>query len=136
LNEHAGGRDANRLNQKKEHRMSKTAQDFVEHAKQHIQEIDVAEAKRLLGQHIRVLDVREPEEFATTHLPGAINLPRGVLEFRLADIEALRDLRAPVLVYCKTGGRCALAAHTLQQMGYAQVYSLAGGIDAWDAAEG
>lgn len=115
--------------------MDKTAQDFIEEARQHIREIDVPEAKRLVQQHVRVLDVREPEEYSSGHLPDAINLPRGVLEFKLGEIESLQDHKEPLLVYCKTGGRCALATHTLQKMGYEQVYSLAGGIDAWDAAE-
>ncbi len=115
--------------------MTKTAQDFIDHARQHIREIDVAEAKRLLRQHVRVLDVREAEEFDQGHLPDAINLPRGLLEFKLGEIETLKDRHEPLLVYCKSGGRCALAAQTLQEMGYEQVYSLAGGIDAWNASQ-
>jgi len=54
-----------------------------------------------------------------------------MLEFSLASHPSLANVEDPVIVYCKTGGRAALAAQTLQLMGYQQVYSIAGGYDAW-----
>ena len=63
-----------------------------------------------------ILDVREPNEFAAGHLPGAINVPRGLLEFTV--FKKISDLNATVYVYCKTAGRSALATKTLKDMGY------------------
>lgn len=112
----------------------KTAQDLVAAAKAHITEIPLSGAPAALAQAELVLDVREPDEYAAGHLPGAINIPRGLLEFRLGGSPALdrRDLK--VLLYCKTSGRAALAAATMKEMGYLDVQSVAGGFDAWQAA--
>lgn len=63
-----------------------------------------------------ILDVREPNEFAAGHLPGAISVPRGLLEFTV--FKKISDLNAKVYVYCKTGGRATLATKTLQDLGY------------------
>ncbi len=112
--------------------MTKTAQDFVSEAKKHIQEIDCTTLKDELGSNMHILDVREPEEFNQGHIPDAINIPRGMLEFKIGTHPELEDKHAAILVYCKTGGRCALATHTLQQMGYDNVVSLSDGFDAWE----
>ncbi len=63
-----------------------------------------------------VLDVREPGEFAAGHLPGAINVPRGLVEFTI--FKSIPDLNAKVYVYCKTSGRSALATKILNDLGY------------------
>ena len=81
-----------------------------------------------------LLDVREADEFHAGHIPGAINIPRGVLEFKLSNDPALCARELNIVLYCKTSGRAALAACSLQAMGYRQVQSLAGGFDAWSAA--
>ena len=76
-----------------------------------------------------LVDVREPGEGAAGHLPGATLLPRGVLEGK---IEALApDPDQPIVLYCGSGGRSALAAESLKRMGYGRVLSLAGGFAAW-----
>lgn len=112
----------------------KTAHDLVLAAKAHIQEASLQAAPELIRSADVLLDVREPQEYAAGHLPGAINIPRGLLEFQLSGTPALgaRDLR--VVLYCKTSGRAALAAQTMQAMGYLNVHSIAGGYDAWVAA--
>ena len=112
----------------------KTAHDLVLAAKALIHETALPEAAALIRDADVLLDVREPQEFAAGHLPGAINIPRGLLEFQLSGTPALgaRDLRA--VLYCKTSGRAALAAQTMQAMGYLNVQSIAGGYDAWLAA--
>ncbi|MFM2058663.1 MAG: hypothetical protein RLY71_3048 [Pseudomonadota bacterium] len=112
----------------------KTAQDLVAAAKARITEVDLAQAQAALGSTDLVLDVREPDEYVGGHLPGAVNLPRGLLEFKLSSDAALgrRDLQ--VLIYCKSSGRAALAAEVMQEMGYLHVQSVAGGFDAWQAA--
>ena len=112
----------------------KTALDLVAAAKARIQEIPVAAAEAAIAQADVLIDVREPDEYRQGHLPGSINLPRGLLEFQLSGHPTLepRDLR--VVLYCKTSGRAALAACTMQDMGYLNVQSITGGFDAWLAA--
>lgn len=115
--------------------LKQTAHDLVMAAKAQIQECTPQQAAEQLaaGQRL-VLDVREADEYAAGHLPGAVNIPRGVLEFRLSADAALANSAQPLLVYCKSGGRSALAAWVLQEMGYSQVLSVAGGFDACVAA--
>ena len=81
-----------------------------------------------------LIDVREPAEFATGHLPGAINIPRGVLEFQVESHPALVGGPRPVVLYCRSGGRAALAALSLSMLGFDEVRSLAGGIMGWTEA--
>lgn len=110
------------------------AKDFVNEAKKSIIEVDIIRAKNLLIDGALVLDVREPNEYANDHIANATNIPRGVLEFKIDEHSDYSDKTASVLVYCKTGGRGALAAHTLKLMGYERVVSLQGGIDSWESA--
>lgn len=112
----------------------KTAHDLVIEAKQLTQEIALQDAETAIAAADVLLDVREPEEYATGHLPGAVLMPRGLLEFKLSATPALsaRDLK--VVLYCKTSGRAALAAQSMKTMGYLNVCSIAGGMDAWQAA--
>lgn len=114
--------------------MPMTAMDLVAAAKQQIREIGPAEAQPLLGA-ARILDVREPAEFAAGKLPGAINIPRGVLEFQIGNHPGFAGGQdADLLVYCLSGGRSALAVEVLQKLGYGRAVSLAGGFKAWSEA--
>ena len=89
-----------------------------------------------------LIDVREPAEYVAGHIPGSVNIPRGVLESEVEPgpemggltAPELRDKNRPIYLYCRSGGRSALAADALQSMGFARVASLAGGIIAWKAA--
>ncbi len=111
-----------------------TPQDLVMSAKRDIKEVDVAIAQSQVQDPATVVvDVREPEEYAAGHLPRAINVPRGVMEFRLSGLPDLANPNGRVLVYCRSGGRSALAAQTLQKLGYTNVFSMSGGYDAWQA---
>ena len=111
----------------------KTAHDLVLAARAQIEELSPQDAQRWqAATAARVLDVREPDEFAAGHLPGAVNVPRGMLEFRIGELQPDGD--AAILLYCKTSGRAALAALAMQEMGYTRVRSIAGGFDAWVAA--
>lgn len=111
-----------------------TAHDLVYQAKQKITEINLSELDEAIREADVLIDVREADEYQAGHLPGALHIPRGLLEFKLSSVDSLnsRDLR--IVLYCKSSGRAALAALTLQQMGYLQVQSIAGGFDAYQAA--
>jgi rhodanese-related sulfurtransferase len=113
--------------------MPMTALDLVNEAKCQITEIDLATAQAAMP-HALLLDVREPAEFDAGYLPGAINIPRGLLEFKISDYPQLSHRERDILVYCKTSGRAALAALNLQRMGYIGVRSIHGGFDAWSQA--
>ncbi len=112
----------------------KNAHDLVLDAKAQIHEVALEDAEAAIRAADLLLDVREADEFHAGHIPGAINIPRGVLEFKLSNDPALCARELNIVLYCKTSGRAALAACSLQAMGYRQVQSLAGGFDAWSAA--
>lgn len=121
--------------------MNTTAKDLVADACTRIRQINAASLHTLAGDHV-VIDVREPGEFSTGHLPGAVNLPRGVLEFAIEAHPALACQASPTLadrsrhlvIYCLSGGRAALATDSLQRLGFEHVECLAGGITAWREA--
>ncbi len=119
--------------------MTYTAQDLVAQARAVIEEIDPARLHVLQTAGTPVIDVREPAEFAEGHLPGAVNIPRGMLEFQVDAHPAvnfrtdpnLSHRREPVILYCRTGGRSALAAEALKRLGFDRPLSLAGGWLRW-----
>lgn len=76
-----------------------------------------------------LVDVRTPEEYASRHIEGAINIPVDEIESRLADVS--KDTSKPVVVYCHSGNRAGRAKKILVEHGYSQVTNL-GGIDDWD----
>lgn len=113
-----------------------TPQELVKAARQQVKEIDVAAAEAKVDDAKTVIvDVREPDEYAAGHLPRAINIPRGVLEFRLGSVPELGNPSADILLYCRSGGRSALAALSLARLGYTATTSLSGGYDAWQAQQ-
>lgn len=112
----------------------KTAHDLVTAAKGRIQEITVEDAPSAIQNADLLLDVREADEYAAGHLPGATHISRGMLEFKLSAMPALQPRELSIVLYCKTSGRAALAAVALHDMGYLNVYSIVGGYDAWVAA--
>lgn len=112
----------------------KTAHDLVMAAKARIEEIPVGAAEQAIRAADVLLDVREADEYAAGHLPGAIHISRGMLEFKLSNIPELSPRDLKIVLYCKTSGRAALAAGTLREMGYRHVQSIAGGFDAWSAS--
>jgi len=112
----------------------KTAHDLVAAAKSRVQEISVAAAEAAIRDADVLVDVREADEFAAGHIPGAVHFSRGMLEFKFSANPALQSRDVKVVLYCKTSGRAALAAAALHEMGYLNVQSIAGGFDAWSAA--
>jgi len=107
-----------------------TAKDFIKQAKKSIQEISVTDAKAAIDAgKVLIVDVRTAKEFRKGHIPKAINIPRGLLEFKVA--KKIPNKNAAIICYCKSGGRSCLSTCTLGQMGYTNVKSMAGGWKAW-----
>jgi len=110
-----------------------TKKDFEKEALKHITTISLADAKALLDKGGFIfLDVRTEKEYKKGHIPGALNLPRGKLEYKID--KKIPDKNASVVVYCKTGGRSTLGTYTLVQMGYKNLKSMDGGWKAWSKA--
>ncbi len=106
---------------------------IVEEARQRVPELSIEEVKAKLGSgEFRLIDVREGEEFARGHLPGAESLCKGIIE---RDIEEkVPDHEAAIVLYCGGGFRSALAGDNLKKMGYRKVWSMWGGWRAWSEA--
>lgn len=109
-------------------------QNLVKEAKTHIREIGAAELAPLQKAEpsLVVVDVREDNEWEKSRIPGAIHVSRGVLESRIEP--RIQGKSTPMVVYCHSGARSAVAAEVLGKMGYTKVVSLAGGITAYQAA--
>ena len=104
---------------------------LVQDAKRNVKETNVAEVKRRgdEGEKFLLIDVREDNEWAKGHLPGAVHLGKGIIE---RDIEQnVPDTGAKLILYCGGGFRSALAAENLQKMGYTNVESMDGGWKGW-----
>lgn len=118
---------------------SMSLMDFVTAARAQIKEVMPGELQQMLRNESDVLlvDVRESSEHEQGHLQGAHLVPRGILEAAADRNYPQRDellsgaRERPVVLYCATGGRSAMAALTLQMMGFQRVYSLAGGFKKW-----
>jgi rhodanese-related sulfurtransferase len=115
--------------------LMETAHDLVAAAKPRIHEIDLQEADAAISAADVLIDVREADEFHAGHIPGAINIPRGLLEFKLSNEPELAQRDQKLVLYCKNSGRAALAACSLKEMGYLHVLSIQGGFEAWSAAD-
>jgi rhodanese-related sulfurtransferase len=104
---------------------------IVDDARRRVRECSVDDVKTKLdrGEKFVLIDVREDNEYAKDHLPGAIHLGKGIIE---RDIEQrVPELDAPMVLYCGGGFRSAMAADNLQKMGYTNVISMDGGIREW-----
>ena len=120
--------------------MAKQLGCFIKEARSHIEEWDAETAEQNLTTNgVLVIDVREADEFRQGHIAGAINIPRGILE---AAADPTTKHRHPILctahdktilLYCQSGGRSAMAAWVLKQMGFEHVYNMAGGLECWEA---
>lgn len=113
----------------------KSGMDLIAEAKQRIREVTPQQVNERLsrGEKFVLLDVREPNEWNLGRVPGAIHIPRGIME---TSIEQRVPRDAEVVIYCASGNRSALAADTLQQMGYKDVSSLRGGFKDWAGTGG
>ena len=108
-----------------------TYRELLQETKAEIDEIDAGGAQGRLddGDAPVLVDVRERDEWEEGHIPGAIHIPRGSLESRIES--AVPDRGRSLVVYCSAGNRSAFAAKTLQELGYENVASLAGGFTDW-----
>ena len=114
--------------------ITKTFADLCNDAKTRIQEISADELHAKLAAPPAgwvLIDVRENDEFRAGHLPGARGIGRGILEYHIA--EEVPDTETEIVLYCRGGNRSALAADSLQSMGYTNVLSLRGGWKEWTA---
>ncbi len=114
-----------------------TAAELVAKAKESIENLDVEQfAVEIESGGAVLVDLREAAELAETgHIPGAIHIPRGMLEFRADPTSPYHDERldpsARTLLYCASGGRSALAGAVLRDLGYTDVAHLASGFKGW-----
>ena len=109
----------------------KTLKDMLAEARQVVPEEGPAEIQRRMkgGEPLKVIDVRDPDEYRDGHIDGATNISRGFLEFRVGT--AVSDPTTPVVLYCQTGLRSVLAAKALKELGYSTVINLQGGYQKW-----
>jgi rhodanese-related sulfurtransferase len=101
-------------------------------AKSKVQEVSAREAAEQQRAGAMLVDVREADEFGREHAAGAVHLSRGTIELKIEELAP--DVSTPLVCYCGGGKRSALAAESLQRMGYTNVSSLAGGFKAWKDA--
>src|SRR5215475_4218854 len=110
--------------------MAKTSKNILDEARSQIKQIDIEEARRMMEKPGTVLiDVREPDEWRQGHISNATGISRGFLERRVE--EKVPDHKTPIIVQCASGTRSLLAARTLRELGYENVYNLTGGFNAW-----
>jgi rhodanese-related sulfurtransferase len=104
---------------------------LVDEAKSQIKEIAPNDVRRMqqAGEDFSLIDVRESDEQAKGTIPGAIKLPRGILEINIDQVTTDKDRK--LVLYCGGGGRSALAALNLKKMGFRNVFSMAGGYRNW-----
>ncbi len=107
--------------------------ELLQQVKSEIEEVDAERAQDLLGsvpsEGAVLVDVREEDEWSEGHIPGAVHVARGFLESRIEQVAP--DRSRPVVLYCAGGARSAFAAKTLEELGYENVLSLAGGFTDW-----
>lgn len=120
--------------------MTRSVKDMLAEANAEVGRISREEAEAKVAAGALLLDVRDANEVAATGLAaGAVNVSRGMLEFRADPDSPHHDPRfsrdRPVILYCASGGRSALAGATLKRLGYAEVWNL-GGLKDWAEAGG
>jgi rhodanese-related sulfurtransferase len=107
-------------------------EELVAEAKKNVTEISPEDAAaKMQNKAAVIIDVRDKDEYDEDHIPNAIHLSRGTIELDIE--EKVSDPNAMIICHCGGGGRSALAADSLQKMGYKNVRSMAGGLKAWKA---
>ena len=116
------------------HAVDKTPDQVVKEAKSAIKEVSVDTVKQMIDnkEDIILLDVRDSEEYETGHIPGAINISRGSLDFKVHLI--IPDKNKKIIVYCGLDLRSPLATKSLNDLGYSHAINMIGGLRAWKEA--
>jgi len=114
--------------------VDKTPEQVIQEAKAAVNEVSVAEVKKMIDdkEEIILLDVRDKEEYVIEHIPGAINISRGILELKAHLV--VPDKTKKIIVYCGVDLRSPLATKTLNDLGYRKAVNMTGGLRAWKEA--
>ena len=112
---------------------------LVAETKQAIATIDMKTFKDVVDRknYDMIIDVREPDEYAVGHVPGAVNIPRGVIEFRIwryVGFPDSTDTSKRIFLYCMSGSRCSLATHSLKKLGFTGVVAVDMKFKNWEKA--
>lgn len=109
-----------------------TPSQLVAQVKTEITEISCSDLENMLThEEVILIDIREPSEYEQNAIPNAHFLPRGVLEFKILELEEVDSAQNIIILYCRSGNRSTLAAESLKKMGFENVMSLSGGHEAW-----
>jgi len=108
----------------------------VESAQKHVKTIGMEEYRKIVENPgtALIVDVREPQEYAAGHVPGAINIPRGLIEFKIWDHVGSSEnanVDRPIVLQCQSGKRATLAAQTLGELGFTQTSAVIMSLDEW-----
>jgi rhodanese-related sulfurtransferase len=111
--------------------MATPVKEMVDRARATTKQVTIADLKKAIDTEADavILDVREPNEYEVAHIPGSLNLPRGLLEFSIWTL--VPDKNKQIFVYCKTGARAALATKQLNELGYTHAVAVDTGGVAW-----
>ena len=113
--------------------------DKIQAAQKQIKTIGMEEYRKVVANpgEALIIDVREPQEFAAGHVPGAVNIPRGLLEFKIwtqVGFPDHLDTNKPVYLQCQSGNRASLAAQSLAELGFTHTTAVVMGLDDWQKA--
>jgi len=116
-----------------------TVTQKVQAAQKQIKTIGMEEYRKVVESPgtALIVDVREPQEYAAGHVPGAINIPRGVLEFQIwkqVGFPTSTELDRPVILQCQSGNRASLAAQSLEELGFTRTTAVVMSLDDWQKA--
>lgn len=108
----------------------------VDAAQKHVRTIGMDEYRTLVDNpgSALIVDVREPQEYAAGHVPGAINIPRGLINSQIwnhVGAPEKADMEKPIILQCQTGRRATLAAQTLQELGFTHTTAVIMNLDDW-----
>ena len=113
-----------------------TVKQKVDTSQKHVRTIGMAEYRTLVDNpgSALIVDVREPQEYATGHVPGAINIPRGLIESQIwnhVGFSDKTDMEKPIVLQCQSGKRATLAAQSLQDLGFTHTTAVIMNLDDW-----
>jgi rhodanese-related sulfurtransferase len=111
----------------------------IQAAQKQVKTIGMEEYRKIVANPggTLIVDVREPQEYAAGHVPGAINIPRGVIEFKIwnhVGYPANTQMDQPMVLQCQSGNRASLAAQALAEMGFTHTSAVVMGLDEWQKA--